>query len=97
MDEKLTGSNSRLLNDQGQCTDYRKEDLLSASRVVGSPAYADWRVSVVISWGKGHIFIKHVDYTKLEEKIRNGTQSDYWYRQTITNLDLLYGSGKKKK
>lgn len=41
MDEKLTGSNPKLRNDQGQCTDYRKEDLPRASSVVGSPAYAD--------------------------------------------------------
>lgn len=72
MDKKQKGSNWKLLNDQWQCTDFRKQDLLWAAPVVRTPAYAEWMVSVVISCEKNATFIKHVNYTKLEEEINNG-------------------------
>lgn len=45
----------------------RRIYLLKVSLVVGSPAYAEWRDSVVISWEKYRVFIKHIDYTKMKE------------------------------
>lgn len=77
MDEKLKGSNPKLLNDQWHCTDYRDQDLLRAAPIVGTPACAEWMVSVVISCEKSATFIKHVGYTRLGEEINNGTQSKY--------------------
>lgn len=43
---------------------------MGASLVIGSPAYAEGRVLVVIPWEKCHILITHVNYTKLEDKIK---------------------------
>lgn len=73
MDKKLKVSIWKLLNDQWQWTDYRKQDYW----VVGTTAYAEQMVSVVISCEKNAMFIKHVSHAKLVEEINNGLQSNY--------------------
>lgn len=75
--KKLKGSNLKMLNDQWQCTDYRKQDLLRAAPVVGTTSYADQMVSAVSSCEKNTTFMKHGNHTKLEEEINNGMPSNY--------------------
>lgn len=70
---------------------------MGATLVIGSPAYAEGRVSVVIPWEKCHIFITHVNYTKLEGKIKTEHKATINTDSNNKFRFVIWHSLKKKK